>query len=77
MNFIEKNLHSLMMFSLALSALFLYGYNQTTDMKEVLIFLAGGFTGFITTVIKNTLLVPSTTTESNAMVKEFLSNGDN
>lgn len=42
-SFIEKNLFSIMLFSLCVTALCLYAYNQTDAMKEITLVLLGGF----------------------------------
>lgn len=56
--FIERNLALWMLFILSMSGLWLYGYNQTSDMKDIALVLVGGLIGFVTNhYIKNQILL--------------------
>jgi hypothetical protein len=71
MNFVERNLDKLMLFTLVLTSLVIYGYNQTPGNKDILLVLGGAFAGYLTTVVKN-LVVTTSAAETKEITKEFL-----
>jgi hypothetical protein len=77
MKFVERNLNVLMLFSLTVTALIMYGYNQTDGMEKILIFFAGSFAGYLTNVIAKTLVMGNDTKTNKAIAQEFINNESN
>jgi hypothetical protein len=77
MKFVQENLNVLMLFSLTLASLIMYGYNQTDGMEKILIFFAGSFAGYLTNVVGKTLIMGGDAKTSKSIAQEFINSESN